>query len=120
MLKINSDKEIEINRGDRGTIKLIANTGKFEEGKKIKFSVVEKGNYNNVILQKEYTITEESQYAYITLTSEDTRIGDIISKKQEYWYEIEYDGDLTLVGYDDDKQKKFILYPEAPEKGGNE
>lgn len=117
-MKINSDKEIEINRGDRGTIKLVSSNGKFKVGDKLKFSIVDKKDYNNVIFQKEYTITEESTVAYITLSGEDTRIGEAISKRVEYNYEIEYNGDLTLFGYDDARGKKFILYPEAGTKGG--
>lgn len=119
-MKINAEKEIEINRGDRGTIKLVSSNGKFKVGDKLKFSVVDKKDYNNVLFQKEYTITEESNVAYLTLTSEDTKIGEITSKKMEYNYEIEYNGELTLVGYDSEKGKKFILYPEAANKGGNQ
>lgn len=116
-MRINSDKEIEINRGDRGTLKLVNKRGTFEKGDKIKFSIVEKKEYKNLIFQKEFIVTENSNITYITLTKEDTTIGDIISKKKEYWYEIEYNGDLTILGFDDDGGKKFILYPEAPVKG---
>ena len=116
-MKISSDKVIEINRGDRGTLKLINKTGKFEIGDKLKFSIIDKKEYNNLIFQKEYIVTENSNVTYITLTKKDTTIGDVISKKKEYWYEIEYNGDLTILGFDDDGAKKFILYPEAPTKG---
>lgn len=116
-MRINQDKEIEINRGDRGTIKLINKRGNFNIGDKLKFSIVDKKEYNNVIFQKVFTITENGNFAYITLTKEDTTIGEVISKKKEYWYEIEYNGDLTILGFDDDGAKKFILYPEAPTKG---
>lgn len=116
-MKINSDKEIKINRGNRGTLKLVNKNGNFAIGDKLKFSIVDKNNYNNLIFQKEFIVTENSNVAYITLTKEDTTIGEIISKKKEYWYEIEYNGDLTILGFDDDGAKKFILYPEAPMKG---
>ena len=117
MFRIDSDKNIEINRGDTAVIKLINKSGNFYVGDKLKFSIVEKGNYKNVVFQKEFNISEESDTAYITLNSDDTRIGDIISKAITYWYEIEYNNNQTLVGYDDNKAKKFILYPEAPQKG---
>lgn len=113
------DKSIEINRGDRGTIKVTNKNGSFSIGDKLKFSIVEKGNYNNVLFQKEYEITEETSIAYIQLTNEDTRFCDVISKEEIFWYEIELNDSHTLVGYDDEKAKKFILYPEAPNKEVN-
>lgn len=116
-MKINADKSIEINRGDAGTIILKNKSGNFEVGDTIKFSIVERKNYNNLVFQKEYTVSEESNVFNIFLESEDTRIGEIISKPVVYWYEIEYNGNQTLIGYDDKGAKELILYPEAPEKG---
>ncbi len=115
-MRINENKSIEINRGDAGTIKLTNKNGNFNVGDIIKFSIVEKKKYNNLIFQKEYTVAESSATFYLSLTSEDTKIGDIISKPVTYWYEIEYNGNQTLIGYDDSGAKEFILYPEAPEK----
>lgn len=115
-MRINENKSIEINRGDAGTIRLTNKTGNFEINDKLKFSVVEKKNYKNVVLQKEYTVQEQGETFDIALTSEDTKIGDIISKPTIYWYEIEYNGEQTLIGYDDNGAKEFILYPEAPNK----
>ena len=115
-MRINENKSIEINRGDAGTIRLTNKTGNFEINDKFKFSIVEKKNYNNVVFQKEYTVQEQSETFDIVLTNEDTKIGDIISKPTTYWYEIEYNGEQTLIGYDDNGAKEFILYPEAPNK----
>ena len=119
MFKIDTDKNIEINRGDKAVIKLINKNGLFYVGDKLKFTIVEKNDYNNIIFQKEYEVTEDSDTAYITLSSSDTRIGDVISEKKEFWYEIDYNDEQTIVGYDDNKAKKFILYPEAPTKGSD-
>ena len=116
---LEKEKTIEVNRGDRKSIKLISKKGNFEVGKHITFSIVEKKNYNNVIFQKTYTIFEDSNEFVFTLTKQDTTIGEIISKKVVYWYEIEYDGDQTIIGYDKNKGKEFILYPEAPKKGSD-
>lgn len=113
-------KTISINRGDRGTIKLINTYDKFKIGDKIKFSIIEKGKYENVVFQKVYSVIEESREFYLTLTSDDTKIGDIISKETVYYYEIEYNGDQTLIGYDKSKHKKFILFPEAANKEGSD
>ena len=111
-------KEIQVNRGDRGTIRLTANTGSFKVGDKLLFSIVERQNYNNVVFQKEYTVLTEGTTFDITLTKQDTTIGGIISNKVEYWYEIQYNGDQTIIGFDAKRAKKFILLPEAPEKNG--
>ena len=114
-------KQMEINRGDRGTFRLTAEEGNFMPDDKIVFSIIERQNYNNVVFQKEYTVLNEASYFDITLTKEDTTIGPIISNKVEYWYEVEYNGNQTLIGFDKNRQKKFILYPEAPiKKGGNQ
>ncbi len=118
MFKIDSDRNIEVTRGDSLTIQLTNKNGNFVIGDRIKFSVVEKKNYKNVIFQKSFEVKENSDSVYLILTSEDTRIGDVISKKQEFWYEIEYNDSQTLIGYDSDGAKKFTIYPEAPMKEG--
>ena len=51
MIKIDSNKNIEINRGDSITIKLTNSNGTFNVGDKLKLSIVEKKNYNNVVFQ---------------------------------------------------------------------
>ena len=85
MFKIDSDKNIEVTRGDNLTIKLTNKSGKFAIGDKIKFSIVEKKNYKNVLLQKDFEVEENNNSVYLILTSDDTRIGDVISKQQEFW-----------------------------------
>ena len=113
-------KEITVNRGDRGTIILNNTLGDFKVGDKIKFSVVEKGNYNNVVFQKRFVVTQDGPSFPLTFTKQDMTIGPIISKDVTYWYEIEYNGEHTLLGFDKKKGKKFILFPEAPDKEGSE
>lgn len=110
-------KTIAMNRGDRATIKLTAkNNKKFKVNDIIRLTIMQKGDYNKVLFQKVYKIIEESPTYYLTLLPDDTRFGDIISTKKEYWYEIEYNSDITMIGYDEKRAKKFILYPEAPVK----
>ncbi|MBR6641705.1 MAG: hypothetical protein IKL08_05895 [Clostridia bacterium] len=113
-------KEITVNRGDRGTVILKNTIGDFKVGDKIKFSIVEKGNYNNVVFQKRFVVTQEGPTFPLTFTKQDMTIGPIISKDVTYWYEVEYNGDSTLLGFDKKKGKKFILFPEAPDKEGSE
>lgn len=108
-----TDNIIRINRGDRKTFKLVAKSGSFKVGDIIKFSIVRKKKFDDVVLQKKFIVEEEGIEFYFTLTKEDTTIGEIINKPVTYWYEIEYNGDQTIIGYDENKQKEFILMPEA-------
>jgi hypothetical protein len=117
MFKI-KDKNMYLNRGDQITIELTGNQD-FQVGDVIKFSVVKENDYNTVYLQKTFTVGEESDTFSITLTSDETRIGDPIkTSSKTYWYEIELNGIDTLIGYDEDGGKKFILYPEAADLRG--
>lgn len=108
------NKNIYLNRGDAITLQLVNNEGKFEAGDKIKFYVCANGDYTNVLFEKEFTVEETSNFAEMKLTSAETRIGDAFKDGSvTYWYEIELNGDTTLIGYDDEGAKKFVLYPEA-------
>ena len=55
-MEIDSDKTLHHNRGATGTIKLNKKSGNFNVGDTLKFSIVEKGNYNNVIFQKSFEV----------------------------------------------------------------
>lgn len=108
------NKNIYLNRGDAITLQLVNNEGKFEAGDTIKFYVCANGDYTNTIFEKSFIVETTSNFAEISLTSAETRIGDPIKDGQvTYWYEIELNGDTTLIGYDDEGAKKFVLYPEA-------
>lgn len=113
MFKIEGNK-ISMNRGDQASIQLTNESG-FSVGDKIKFSIVQQNNYGNVKFQKTYTVDEDSTDFVITLDPDDTRFGNLIRTGFEtYWYELELNGCDTVVGYDGEGPKEFILYPEAP------
>ena len=112
------DKEIHINRGDRLLIEFTIENGEdkyaFKEGDKIKFSIYEKRKLNEKpVLQKEFTPTAGSTSVDIDISGEDMKIGEMANKEIVYWYEIELNGDSTIVGYDEDGEKKLIIYPEG-------
>ena len=68
--------------------------------------------------QKDVKVTSVGTTVNMDLDSADTKIGNYINKPVTYWYEIELNPDtspLTIIGYDNDGPKKFILYPEAGE-----
>jgi hypothetical protein len=78
--------------------------------------VFEKKACNCVVLSKDFQAEAESQTVAITLTGQDTKIGEEISKPKDYWYEVELNPDTkpqTIVGYDEDGAKVFRLYPEG-------
>ena len=112
------NKEIHINRGDRLLIEFSIDNGEekytFKNGDKVKFSVYRKKELDkSPILQKEFTPTVGSTSVDIDILGEDMKIGEMANKEIVYWYEIELNGDSTIVGYDDDGAKKLILYPEG-------
>jgi hypothetical protein len=116
---------INVTRGDSGEIVIrafdkIDNEGEklyeFQAGELVRLKVFEKKACENVVLQKDFPIEEATESVSIFLTEQDTRIGEIISKPVDYWYEIELNPDTepqTIVGYDDDGAKIFRLYPEG-------
>lgn len=121
----NLDKlEIGCTRGDIGVITVSANKSKdelytFMPGEKLRLLVYEKKKPENVVLLKDVEVEHESTEIEITLSKDDTKIGPLISKPSEYWYEITLNPDTmpqTIIGYDSDGPKLFILYPE----GGDE
>lgn len=116
MKVIDSKYTITHNRGAKGTIRVTATKGAFKPNDVIKFSIVKKDNYDDVVFQKEFTITEECTEYFLLFTNEEMRIGPMINSKVDYYYEIELNNDTTLLGSDPKGHKKFTLYPEAGTK----
>lgn len=119
-------QQINITRGDIAqfeftTLNADGELYTFNVGDIIRFKVFKKGLCNSVVLQKDFTIEEETNIVEIILNAEDTKIGNIINKYVDYWYEIELNPDTapqTLVGYEvsekgEIKEKIFRLLPEG-------
>jgi hypothetical protein len=110
---------IKINRGDVLNLSLTLTNSDgtpytFLEGDKIIFSVYNKGRMNDgAVLLKEIIVSGGQQSIEISCTKEETKIGDLINKPVEYWYEIELNNEHTVIGYDDDGAKILMLYPEG-------
>lgn len=122
MFKINEDKSIYITRGDIATIDVMATISneryEFQEGDVVRIKVFEKKDCDDVVLQKDVEVVEATQVVSINLLKADTKIGEIINKPKDYWYEIELNPDTapqTIIGYDEDGAKVFRLYPEGRE-----
>lgn len=114
MFKI-SGNTIELTRGDIASIKFSIKDYTFKQNDYIHFRLYEKGKLNSEpIIDKKVTVNEESQeYVLISLTSDETKIGEMVNKAITYWYEIEFNGEQTIIGYDDNGPKELILYPEG-------
>ena len=121
MFVINDDKSIYLTRGDIASIDVHANISEteryaFQPGDVVCLKIVEKKNYSNIVLEKDVVVTDETFSANIVLTRTDTKIGGIINKPVDYWYEIELNPDTvpqTFIGHDNDGPKIFRLFPEG-------
>ena len=121
MFQINDDLSINITRGDTAvfTVNAIDESGEkhlFQSGDVIRIKVTEKKACENVMFQKDFVVTEETEQVEILLTEDETKIGEVISKPTDYWYEVELNpltNPQTIIGYDEDGAKIFKLFPEG-------
>lgn len=120
MFVLNDDLSIYATRGDIVFFSVQAEEDgvphKFQPGDVVRIKIYGKKNATNVVLEKDFTVTEEAESVEIFLDGEDTKIGGVISKPVDYWYEVELNPrshPQTLIGYDDEGAKVFKLYPEG-------
>lgn len=120
MFQVNDDLSIYVTRGDMVFLRIHAERdGKpytFQPGEVLRFKVFAKKNCEDVVLQKDFPVTAVTQSVDIILDGEDTKIGDVISKPRDCWYEVElnpHDIPITIIGYDEDGARVFKLFPEG-------
>jgi hypothetical protein len=120
MFNIDSNNVISITRGDVASISITVNNNgeehTFIPGDIVRFKVFKKNDCNSVFILKDIEITEEGTICNIPLEKSDTKIGDMINKPVDYWYEIELNPEThpqTIIGYDANGPKIFRLYPEG-------
>lgn len=124
MFKINEDKSIYLTRGDIASIlvsakQLDGDDYIFKVGDIVRLKVFKKRDCGCVELQKDVEVLEETTKVTINLSKEDTKIGEVISKPTDYWYEVELNPDTvpqTIIGYDEDGEKVFRVFPEGSDK----
>ena len=124
MFSIKDDKSIHLTRGDVAVIEISAteNNGEthmFQMGDVLRLRIFEKNQCDNIVLQKDVDVENESSSVDISLSRSDTKIGTLISRPKDYWYEIELNPDTcpqTIIGYDSAGPKIFRLYPEGDDK----
>lgn len=120
MFTLNDDLSIYATRGDIVFFSVSADDDgiphQFQGGDVVRIKIYGKKDAASVVLQKDFPVTEATDSVAIFLTEEDTKIGEVISKPVDYWYEIElnpYDYPQTIIGYDEDGAKVFKLFPEG-------
>lgn len=120
MLKI-EDNIIRLTRGDKANITLriplsSEENYEFQIGDIITLGIYEKkGLEKEALLLKEYEVETETDAYNMELTSEETKLGELSSKPTTYWYEVVLNHDTTVIGYDEEGAKQFVLYPEGSE-----
>ena len=124
MFNVESDNTIHVTRGDIMYFGVTAKdevTGEnllFQPGDIIRIKVYAEKKCENVVLEKDFVTETVTDEVYIYLDEKDTTIGKIINKATNYWYEIILNPDIkeqTIIGYDDEGPRLFILYPEGAE-----
>ena len=126
MLKIDNEKAIHVTRGDSGTIVITAQNSdgsdyEFITDDIVRLKIMEKKDVTNIVLTKDVKVEEAGTSVDMCLDSDDTRIGEYINAPAKYWYEVElnpYTNSTTIIGYDEDGPKEFILYPEGKHESG--
>lgn len=120
MYQINEDKSINVTRGDILLFTVSAEDNGadyvFKAGDVVRIKVYGKKNAENVVLQKDFPATAGATEVEIFLDENDTKIGKVINKPTPYWYEVELNplsDPQTIIGYDEDGPKVFMLYPEG-------
>lgn len=121
MFTIDEENTISITRGDVGIIEVRVDNVSggqyiFKPGDVVRLKVFSKNRHDNIVIVKEVNVSEETEVVDVVLESNDTKIGSIINKPIDYWYELELNPDTnpqTIVGYDTDGAKIFRLYPEG-------
>lgn len=122
MFKLNDDLSIYVTRGDILFFAVYAEDTEqgieytFQAGDVVRMKVYGKKDAENVVLQKDFPVTANTTSVDIVLTGEDTKIGEVISKPKDYWYEVELNplsNPQTIIGYDEDGAKVFKLFPEG-------
>lgn len=108
-----ADLSVYCTRGDYCNFPV---SGEFKPGDVVRFKAFRKKDCETVVMQRDFTVDEAADTFVISLTGEDTKIGEVISKPVDYWYEVELNPDTnpqTIVAYDEAGAKVFRLYPEG-------
>ena len=120
MFVLNDDLSIYVTRGDIVFFSVTAEDDgvpyTFKAGDVVRMKIFGKKKAEDIVLEKDFGVLKDTEEVEILLDKEDTKIGGVISKPKDYWYEIElnpYTKPQTIIGYDEDGAKVFKLFPEG-------
>ena len=116
----NDDLSIYVTRGDECDI---AFTHAFKKGDVVRFKVTKKKDCGTVMLQRDFNVATSGDMFTIHLEGDETKLGEVISKPTDFWYEVELNPDTdpnTIIGYDEDGAKILRLYPEGKDVDGED
>ncbi len=116
MFKINGTT-MHLSRGDRASFSVVFKDGDtpytFQVGDVLRFTVTKNFKTDNYVLQKEITITEETEKVNIELEPNETLFGSKIAAPTEYQYDIVLNDMYSVICYDLNGAPKLILYPRS-------
>lgn len=113
---------LKVTRGQSGSITFGALTPEgnpytFLAGDVVRLNVTKVNKENTVVMSVDTIVQEDTEEVTISITSFDSKIGTVINKITDYWYDIELNPDSSvaqmLLGFDDNGPKIFKLYPES-------
>ena len=122
MFTVNEDLSIYATRGDIVFFTVTAEDNgypyHFQPGDILRMAIYGRKDATMCVMQKDFAVEETCERFMIYLEEQDTKIGEIISKPKDYWYEVVLNPDTqpqTIIGYDEDGAKVFKLMPESEE-----
>lgn len=120
MFEKKKNQAIYCTRGDSGSFPVSwlvdGEAYKFQPDDWLRFKVYCKNNCASVVIQKDTKVLSETEEVIISLSGAQTKIGNLINKPVDYWYEVELNPETsprTIIGYDDEGPKVFRLFPEG-------
>ena len=127
MFTLNDDLSIYATRGDIVFFAVTAEEDgvpyQFQLGDVLRIKIFGKKNCEDVVLEKDFPVVDVTESVDIFLSGEDTKIGEVISKPKDYWYEVELNpatNPQTIIGYHEDGPVVFKLFPEGADIGAYE
>jgi hypothetical protein len=123
MYQVNEDNSIYVTRGDIVVLPVSAEDNgepyTFQKDDLLRIKVYGKKDCTNVVLTKDFPVSEETQEVVLFLSKTDTKFGEVISKPKDYWYEVELNPDAnaqTIICYFEDGPVLFRLFPEGDDE----
>ena len=128
MANIDAKYNIETVRGNvlplrfRAKLNTDGTVQTFKPDDVVRFTIMQKGKCDQVVLQKDETVKEECESISMVIPAHEMKFGPIISTPVDYWYEVEVNPDtpytVTILGYTKKKDgpKILTLLPEGGDK----